>query len=225
MTSTRTELAGPEHGRCAALHGLVPDLVPENIVFSGGFRDDVNWGSAIIQTPWQIYQNYGDTAVLSTYYPNMVNYMNYLQTRVTGSLVSYGSSGLGDWGETSVTSITTPIDLVENWGYYRDEVAMANIAKVLGKAADQQQYAANAAATLAAFTATWYNPSTKTVANGTQSSLAMALDIGAVPASASRRHAEVGRGHRRRRRLRGGRDRHDPAVPRAQCGGRPAAHL
>jgi len=162
--------------------GLVPDLVPESIVFSGGFRDDVNWGSAIIQTPWEIYQNYGDTAVLSTYYPNMVKYMNYLKTRVTGNLVRYGSSGLGDWGETSVTSITTPIDLVENWGYYRDEVAMANIAKVLGLGADQQQYTANAAATLAAFTATWYNPSTGTVANGTQSSLAMALDIGAVPA-------------------------------------------
>jgi alpha-L-rhamnosidase len=163
--------------------GLVPDLVPENIVFSGGFRDDVNWGSAIIQTPWQLYQNYGDTAVLSTYYPNMVEYMNYLATRVTGSLVVYGSSGLGDWGETSVTSITTPIDLVENWGYYRDEVAMAGIAKVLGKTADQAQYTAQAAATLAAFTATWYDPSTMTVANGTQSSLAMALDIGAVPAS------------------------------------------
>ncbi len=165
-------------------NGLVPDLVPESIVFSGGFRDDVNWGSAIIQTPWQLYQNYGDTAVLSEYYPNMVAYMNYLQTRVTGSLVSYGSSGLGDWGETSVTSTTTPIDLVENWGYYRDEVAMANIAQVLGKTADQQNYTAQAAATLAAFTATWYNPSTMTVANGTQSSLAMALDIGAVPASA-----------------------------------------
>jgi alpha-L-rhamnosidase len=168
------------------LSGLVPDLVPENIVFSGGFRDDVNWGSAIIQTPWAIYQNYGDTAVLSAYYQNMVNYMNYLQTtHGSGSLVTYGANGLGDWGETSVTSITTPIDLVENWGYYRDEVAMANIAQVLGFTADQQQYTANAAATLAAFTATWYNPSTMTVANGTQSSLAMALDIGAVPASAT----------------------------------------
>jgi hypothetical protein len=62
---------------------------------------------------------------------------------------------------------------------------MANIAQVLGFTADQQQYTANAAATLAAFTATWYNPSTMTVANGTQSSLAMALDIGAVPASAT----------------------------------------
>jgi alpha-L-rhamnosidase len=165
--------------------GLVPDLVPENIVFVGGFRDDVNWGSAIIQTPWHIYENYGDTAVLSTYYSNMVAYMNYLQTRVTNSLVVYGSTGLGDWGETSVTSITTPIDLVENWGYYRDEVAMANIAKVLGLAADQQKYTTNAAATLAAFTAEWYNPSTMTVANGTQSALAMALDIGAVPASAT----------------------------------------
>jgi len=166
--------------------GLVPDLVPENIVFSGGFRDDVNWGSAMIMTPWAIYQNYGDTAVLSAYYQNMVNYMNYLQTtHGSGGLVTYGSNGLGDWGETSVTSISTPIDLVENWGYYRDEVAMANIAKALGKTADQQKYTANAAATLAAFTANWYNPATLTVANGTQSSLAMALDIGAVPASAA----------------------------------------
>jgi alpha-L-rhamnosidase len=164
--------------------GLVPDLVPENIVFVGGFRDDVNWGSAMIMTPWAIYQNYGDTAVLSTYYQNMKNYMNYLQTtHGSGSLVTYGSNGLGDWGETSVTTVYTPVDLVENWGYYRDEVAMANIARVLGKTADQQQYAANAAATLAAFTAEWYNSSTMTVANGTQSSLAMALDIGAVPAS------------------------------------------
>jgi alpha-L-rhamnosidase len=164
--------------------GLVPDLVPESIVFVNGFRDDVNWGSAIIQTPWAIYQNYGDTAVLSNYYSNMVNYMNFLvTTHGSGGLVTYGSLGLGDWGETSVTTVDTPTDLVENWGYYRDEVAMANIAKVLGKTADQQKYTTNAAATLAAFTAEWYTPSTMTVANGTQSAMAMALDIGAVPAS------------------------------------------
>jgi hypothetical protein len=166
--------------------GLVPDLVPENIVFVNGFRDDVNWGSAMIMTPWAIYQNYGDTAVLSTYYPNMVAYMNFLvANHGSGALVTYGSNGLGDWGETSVTTVYTPIDLVENWGYYRDEVAMANIAGVLGKTADQQTYTANAAATLAAFTAMWYTPGSSTVANGTQSSLAMALDIGAVPASAT----------------------------------------
>jgi alpha-L-rhamnosidase len=165
--------------------GLVPDLVPESMVFVNGFRDDVNWGSAMILTPWAIYQNYGDTSVLSTYYQNMVNYMNFLQTtHGSGGLVTYGSNGLGDWGETSVTTVYTPIDLVENWGYYRDEIAMANIAKALGKTADQQTYTANAAATLAAFTAMWYTPSTMTVANGTQSALAMALDIGAVPASA-----------------------------------------
>ncbi len=166
--------------------GLVPDLVPENIVFVNGFRDDVNWGSAMIMTPWAIYQNYGDTAVLATYYQNMVDYMNFLQTtHGSGNLVTYGSNGLGDWGETSVTTVDTPIDLVENWGYYRDEVAMANIAGVLGKTADQQKYTANAAATLAAFTAMWYTPSTMSVANGTQSAMAMALDIGAVPASAT----------------------------------------
>ncbi len=58
---------------------------------------------------------------------------------------------------------------------------MANTAGVLGKTAAQQEHMADAAATLAAFTAIWYTPSTMTVASGTQSTFAMALDIGAVP--------------------------------------------
>jgi alpha-L-rhamnosidase len=111
----------------------------------------------------------------------MAAYLAYLNTKATGNLVVYGANGLGDWGETSVTSVTTPIDLVENWGYYRDEVAMAKIATALGRTADATTYTNAAAATLSAFTAKWYNASTQTVANGTQSALAMALDIGAVP--------------------------------------------
>ncbi len=162
--------------------GLVPDIAPEAVVFSGGFRNDVNWGSSMIMVPWEMYQDYGDVSTLSKYYSNMVAYLNFLDTEATNGLVVYGSSGLGDWGEGSVTSVSTPTDLVENWGYYRDEQAMANIATVLGKTADAKAYAAQAATTLAAFTARWFNPSTETVANGTQSSMAMALDIGAVPA-------------------------------------------
>ncbi len=54
-------------------------------------------------------------------------------------------------------------------------VAMANTAGVLGKTAAQQEHMADAAATLAAFTAIWYTPSTMTVASGTQSTFAMAL--------------------------------------------------
>ncbi len=165
-------------------NGLVPDIAPEATVFSGGFRDDVNWGSSIIMVPWEMYVTYGDVATLSTYYSNMAAYLAYLNTKASGGLVAYGANGLGDWGETSVTSVTTPVDLVENWGYYRDEQAMANIAAVLGKTADAASYRAQAAATLAAFTAKWFNAANDTVANGTQSSMAMALDIGAVPANA-----------------------------------------
>jgi alpha-L-rhamnosidase len=162
--------------------GLVPDIAPEPVVFSGGFRNDVNWGSSMIMVPWEMYQDYGDVATLSKYYSNMVAYLNFLNTEATGGLVQYGSNGLGDWGESSVTSVSTPTDLVENWGYYRDEQAMANIATVLGMTSAAKAYAAQAATTLAAFTAEWFSPSTATVANGTQAAMAMALDIGAVPA-------------------------------------------
>jgi alpha-L-rhamnosidase len=163
--------------------GLEPDIAPEATVFSGGFRDDVNWGSALIMVPWEMYLTYDDVATLTKYYSDMQAYLAYLNTRATGNLVVYGSSGLGDWGESSVTSVSTPTDLVENWGYYRDEQAMARIATVLGKTTDAATYSAAAAATLTAFTAKWFNPSTLEVANGTQASMAMALDIGAVPAA------------------------------------------
>jgi len=165
--------------------GLVPDTAPyySSLAFSGGFYDDVNWGSAIIQLPWELYQNYGDTLTMATYYANMQAYLAYLQTHASGGLVNY-PNGLGDWGESSVTSVQTPVNLVENWAYYRDESAMANMANALGKTSDAATYNADAAATLAAFTAEWYNASAKTVANGTQAAIAMALNIGAVPSSA-----------------------------------------
>ena len=168
-----------------ASSGVVPDTAPyyTSLAFTGGFYDDVNWGSAIIQLPWELYQNYGDTQTMATYYSNMQAYLAYLKTQSSGNLVNY-PNGLGDWGESSVTSVMTPINLVENWAYYRDESAMASMATALGKTSDASTYSAAAAATLAAFTASWYNASSKTVANGTQCAIAMALNIGAVPASA-----------------------------------------
>jgi alpha-L-rhamnosidase len=112
----------------------------------------------------------------------MAKYVGYLGTRASGGLVAY-DSGLGDWGENTVTTTHTPTNLVENWGYYRDLNAMAVMAAAIGKTADATSYASQAAATLAAFRSTWYDGNAKTVANGTQAALAMALDIGAVPAS------------------------------------------
>ena len=164
-------------------NGLVPDIAPEYAVFGGGFRDDPNWGSAIILLPWEMYRNYGDTATLRRYYPNMRAYLSYLDTRASGGLLRYGSSGLGDWGELLSGANRTNTDLVANFGYYRAADALARIAAALGDTAGAVAYRAKADAIRQAFQAAWYRPDTDSVANGSQASLILALDIGAVPAA------------------------------------------
>ena len=164
-------------------NGLVPDIAPEYTVFGGGFRDDPNWGSAIILMPWEMYRSYGDVQTLSTYYPNMQAYLRYLDSRSRGGLVQYGSSGLGDWIELLTGAAKTDPDLVANFGYYRAADGLAKIAAVLGRDSDAATYRAKAEAIRNAFRARWYNAGAKSVANGSQASLIFALDIGAVPSA------------------------------------------
>ena len=64
--------------------GLVPDFVPEYVVYTEGFRDDPNWGDAMILTPWSMYETYGDVRTLEIYYPNMQGYLDYLASKSGG---------------------------------------------------------------------------------------------------------------------------------------------
>ena len=58
--------------------GLVPDIAPEYVKFSGGFRDSPEWGSALILAAWQQYQFTGDDTVLRRHYDAMRRYLDYL---------------------------------------------------------------------------------------------------------------------------------------------------
>jgi len=44
--------------------GLVPDIAPEYPVFANWFRDSPEWGSAVILSPWETYQFYGNLGLL-----------------------------------------------------------------------------------------------------------------------------------------------------------------
>jgi alpha-L-rhamnosidase len=154
--------------------GLVPDIAPEYTVFSGGFRDDPNWGGSLVLAPWQLYETYGDTATLRTYYPNMRRYLDYLSSKATGDLLDYG---LGDW---ITFDNSTPVGVTASFGYYRAASAMSEIARVLGQADDAQRYAALATRIGAAFNDKYLKDDT--YASGSQASDALALDMGIVPA-------------------------------------------
>ncbi len=162
--------------------GLVPDIAPEYVVFSGGFRDSPEWGSAAVILPWQLYQWYGDRRVLAARYPTMKRYVDYLESRAKGHIVSHG---LGDWadfvmGKPIGASQLTPIPLTATAIYYHDVTILAQVATLLEKPDDARRYAALAKEIRAAFNQTLFDPRTNQYASGSQTAQAMPLVLGLV---------------------------------------------
>lgn len=157
--------------------GLVPDFVPQYVVYSGNWLDEPNWGSTFILSAWQLYETYGDVRTLRTYYGNLGRYLGHLQSRSSGHLLDYG---VGDW---AAVDRTTPRGVTASYAYYMSALTMARIAAVLGRTADVTTYTALARNIGNAFNAKYFDAAANTYAAGQQAADAMALDMGIVPAA------------------------------------------
>jgi alpha-L-rhamnosidase len=161
--------------------GLVPSVAPEYVVFEGGFRDDPNWGGAIVLAPWALYREYGDVETAREHYPAMVRYLDYLIDRAEGSLLGHG---LGDW---AAVDESTPVGITAGFGYHRTAAAMARIAALIGRHRDAARWAELTDKIGAAFNAAYFRPAEGTYGVGSQACDALALDLGVVPVADRRR--------------------------------------
>ncbi len=163
-------------------NGLVPDIAPEYTVFSGGFRDSPEWGSALPLCAWQQYEWTGDKEILRAYYPQMEAYAAYLASRAKDDIVDHG---LGDWYDLGPGppgySQLTPIALTATAFYYADVVTLARSAVVLGRAEDARRFEAQASRIRDSFNRKLFHAQTAQVATGSQASNAIALVMGLVP--------------------------------------------
>jgi alpha-L-rhamnosidase len=151
--------------------GLVPDIAPELTVFADGFRDDPNWGGAVIMVPYKHYRTYGDTEPMRAGFAAMTRYMDYLASKASGHLLDYG---LGDWGAFDGS---TPVGLVVSGAYYRYAKIMAEVAATLGE--DGGRYEALAEDIFAAFNTKYFTGDG--YGSGSQASNAVPLAEGLVP--------------------------------------------
>jgi hypothetical protein len=162
-------------------NGLVPDIAPEYTVFGGGFRDSPEWGSAVIQIPWQQYEFAADTGLLAQYYAAMKGYVDYLSSKSSGYIVNYG---LGDWFDLGPRGLgqaqLTPVALTATASYYSDAVELSQIATLLGNAADAATYRQLATNIAAAFNSQFYNAATGYYSTNSNTSDAMPLATGLV---------------------------------------------
>lgn len=162
-----------------ASNGQIATTAPELVEFSGGFKDTPEWGSAFIISPWYIYQWYGDSYLLEKYYTSMQNYLNYLSSKASDCILSYG---LGDWfdigpgnpGEAQLTTNGVTATAI----YYYNATIMQKVAELLGKKSDAEKYAALGTKIKQAFNDTFWDNVTKKYDRDSQSANAVALYMG-----------------------------------------------
>lgn len=163
--------------------GLVPDIAPEYVVFTGGFRDSPEWGSAVVLAAWQHYVWTGDDTPLRRNYDVMKRYVAYLASRAERDIVGHG---LGDWydigpGPPGYAQLT-PVALTATAITYEDVVTLNRIASRLGRDDDAARCAEDASRIRAAFNQKFFDPRAGVYATGSQTAQAMPLVLDLAPA-------------------------------------------
>jgi alpha-L-rhamnosidase len=143
--------------------GMIPAIAPEYCIFNDKngkpsmFRDSPEWGSAYVILPWYMYQWYGDTKLLQDNYDGMKKYVDYLGSKATNKIVSYG---LGDWYDIGPkrpgVSQLTSLGVTGTATWFYDVNIMASAAKLLGKKDDVARYTSLAKDIKAAFNQTYF---------------------------------------------------------------------
>lgn len=157
--------------------GYVPAIIPEYQRIVGLHRDP-NWNGACIFTPWEYYQYYGDSSVLSFAYPVMKSYITYLMKYLkNGVLEDYAQ--MGEWGELNES---TPKVLVATCSFYRMLIILGKIAGILGKEKDKDNFEKLALKTKEAFYSHpfCYDNTNGIFGNGSQASFGCVLYSGMV---------------------------------------------
>ena len=150
-------------------NGLIPDIAPEYVVFTGGFVDTPAWGSACILVPWNLYRWYGDVDVLRRSYPVMQRYLAYLDSKSKDHTLSYG---LADWYALDRTSREATATAF----YYLDSIVMEKTARLLGKTEDAELYGKKASEVRTAYNVKLFKGSSY----GSQTANALPLSMGIV---------------------------------------------
>ena len=165
--------------------GLFPDIAPEYVTFTGGFRDSPEWGSAGVFVPWLQWTWYGDRQSLAESYRAMKAYTSYLASQTKDGLLTYG---LGDWYDIGPGapgySQLTPQGVTATATYWQDLRVLAQAARLQGLESEAQGFANQAAATRDAFQKAFYRAADQTYETGSQTSLAIPLALGLAPEDA-----------------------------------------
>ena len=143
------------------------------------------WKSSYPMVAWDIYLESGDPRILERHYDRIEALVRFLGTHADGHLLD---DGLGDHmepqpgGTSTFAPLRTPAGLTSTAFYCRDVQILAWAAAVLGDRRRAEEYSRLAADIRAAFNERYFDDETTNYATGSQSSNAIPLALGLVPA-------------------------------------------
>ncbi len=160
--------------------GKVPHVIPDVLKGGGG---STAWADAALIVPWTTYLVYADKRILEEQYPSMVAWVGFMQKQAGDDNLWTGGTHFGDWlafasNRSDYTGATTEKDLIATAYYKYSSGLLAEIAKILGKDADAEKYAALSENVKKAFIREFVTPAGRLVSNTqTAYSLALAFDL------------------------------------------------
>ena len=115
--------------------GQMPRVAP---VVPGQDDGGPAWADAGVICPWEIYQAYGDLALLERQYPSMVRFVEFCRDRSQQEVLPPEKfHAFGDWLSVKAN---TPKEVIYMAYYARSVDLLQRSAAALGKQADQQKY-------------------------------------------------------------------------------------
>ncbi len=150
------------------------------------------WGCAIVEVPYQLYKHFGDADVLYRYYGNMRRYIDYLEAHSEFGLVTSDKPGewcLGDWcgpnilyPERDITShnqqVIIPAPFVNTYFMVKSLETMREIALIIGKDSDAEEYSEKIATRKKAIQAAYFNTFDGNFVMNVQGANSFAVDLG-----------------------------------------------
>jgi alpha-L-rhamnosidase len=164
-------------------NGVLPAIIPSN-GWGYHWANGPDWTSTIAIIPWNIYLFYGDSHLLEACYDNIKRYVDHITELSPSYLTDWG---LGDW--VPVKSVT-PKEYTSSIYYYIDTHTLSKAAKLLGKEADFEKYAALAGHIKEAINENYFNEESGLYGSGLQTELSAALYWGIVPELSRKKVAE-----------------------------------
>lgn len=143
-----------------------------------------DWGTALVQIPWNLYLYYGNKDALVKYYDFMKQWTDYVDDLAVDGIVY---QGLGDWCGP-MNSYYTPVEFSSSAFHYLDVSIMKRVATILGKETDERKYSELERNIKSAMIKKFFNPVVYTF--GSQTADAMALDLGLCPEGTQKKVAQ-----------------------------------